>query len=90
MTSTQKKACQKFLESQSQNKGRQMKRVFAKDGMSTCWSCGSSNVKVEKDNESEKFPFFVVCEDCGERTLNANSESNAKRAWNRAYAVHVD
>ena len=51
-----------------------MKRVFAKDGMKTCWSCGSSEISVCEDSESENFKYFVRCADCGEHTLNCQTE----------------
>lgn len=62
-----------------------MKRVYAKDGMKTCWSCGSLNVGIVEEKESENYRFIVRCEDCGEQTLNCSTEKQAKDAWNRAY-----
>lgn len=67
-----------------------MKRVFARDGMKTCWSCGSSEISVCEDSESENFKYFVHCADCGEHTLNCQTEKMAKKAWNRAYEIPMD
>ena len=73
-----------------------MKRVQAKKGLLTCWSCGSSNVDVINEGETnhsmpyDGFPFCVMCDDCGQISENFETEALAKKAWNKAYALHVD
>lgn len=66
-----------------------MKRVYVKDGMKNCLSCGSSNIEVAEDRESENYRFIVRCVDCGEQTLNCSTEKKAKNAWNKAYEISL-
>lgn len=67
-----------------------MTRKEIGNGLLSCWSCGSSNIKIKADEGSKKYPFYCVCEDCGEKTLGAASEEFAKKVWNRAYENSLD
>ena len=67
-----------------------MKRTLGKNGMLTCWCCGSSNVNAKKDFFGKTNKFYCQCEDCGEKTVNTVSEKTAIGVWNKAYANNVD
>ena len=66
-----------------------MARTEAKCGLLTCWSCGSSKIKTLMDKDSENYPYYIKCEDCGEHTLNCKTVEQAREAWNKAYAVSM-
>lgn len=65
-----------------------MKRKLAKKGLLVCASCGSSNVYVVKNSETLK--YHVICDDCGKQSLGADTENEAIKGWNRAYAISLD
>lgn len=50
-------------------------------GLKPCAECGGAG-ELRQELRGDEFLHFVVCRDCGTRTLNHKSVARAVKGWN--------